>query len=571
MLVAIGVFLVFASAVTATIAGTDRQIRNAADAKRAAALAEEALEAARSIRDAGYANLTNGTYGLTTTGNRWTLAGTGDTTGKYLRRVTVADGAANAKHVTATVTWPRIGLPPGIFSATTRLTDWRAVTAPRGGVLVFGDGGVSSDAIRYRTFRGSDGTWSATATAADVDVTTSNRAARVVRLYASATRDEKVMLSRHYDGTSQYIYAQVFNGTSWGNVQLLASWSGSTFLDVQNFDGSYLNNGDFMAVFSNNTATPQMRVWNGSAWGPPIATQTLGGVPNYIVTKARPGTNEVMLVDFDQKSDTNSEYFNGGGYLTSNWGTVTSHANNAPTNTKRFVDFAWSSGDPSKGVLVFAKTNVDKAITARLWSSDGLGGGAWVAPINGPSKTNILGSLKIAARPSSDEFIACEKDGTTTPAVTCQKISYVGTTAAFSSPSANVVAPVTDSGIQRSYDVVYEYASGATAVGLYSDGTPTARYKKYDAGASAWDSTASAVASGAYALGVIKTVRGVPSPIGDDIMFLVSDSNLDMYSVAWNGSSDSLYASPAGKALLLHGVNGSSTTGTWYDFAWNGF
>lgn len=570
MLVAIGVFLVFATAVATTVSGTDRRIRNVADAKRAAALADEALEAARNIRDAGYANLVNGTFGLAATGNRWELAGTSDVTGKFTRRVAIADGAANAKHVTATVTWPRIGLPAGTFSATTRLTDWRAVTAPRGGMLAYADGDGTSDLIRYRTYRSSDGTWSATATAADVDAATSNRVARVIRLYASGTRDEQIMLSRHYNGTTQYIYGQVYNGTAWGNVQLLASWNASTFLDVQNFDGTYLNNGDFMAVFSNNTTTPQMRVWNGSGWSAQTATQPLGGIPNYIVAKARPGTNEVMFVDFDQQSDTNSQYYNGAGYATGSWTVVTSHANNAPTNTKRFVDFAWSSGDPTKGVLVYAKTNVDKAITARLWTADGAGGGSWAAPINGPSKANILGSLKISARPSSSEFQACEKDGAAAPAVTCQVISYVGTTASFVTPSANVIATVTDAGIQRSFDVAYEYASGATAVAIYSDGTASPKLKKYDAATNAWAASATAVPTGTYAPGTVKTTRAAPSPVSDDIMLLVADANNDLYSVIWNGTTDALYATPAGKAFLAHGLLGTSTTGSWYDFAWNG-
>src|SRR3989344_2787064 len=42
---------------------------------RAALLAEEGLEAARNIRDAGFPNLTDGAYGLTTTSNQWNLSG----------------------------------------------------------------------------------------------------------------------------------------------------------------------------------------------------------------------------------------------------------------------------------------------------------------------------------------------------------------------------------------------------------------------------------------------------------------------------------------------------------------
>ena len=37
---------------------------------RAATLADEGLEAVRNIRDANFSNLTDGTFGLTTTGNQ---------------------------------------------------------------------------------------------------------------------------------------------------------------------------------------------------------------------------------------------------------------------------------------------------------------------------------------------------------------------------------------------------------------------------------------------------------------------------------------------------------------------
>src|SRR3989338_3981762 len=74
---------------------------------RASMLTEEGLEAVRNIRDGGngVANLLNGTYGLTTTGNIWNLSGSSDTNGIFTRSVTISNVDSKRKLVTSNVTW----------------------------------------------------------------------------------------------------------------------------------------------------------------------------------------------------------------------------------------------------------------------------------------------------------------------------------------------------------------------------------------------------------------------------------------------------------------------------------
>lgn len=95
---------------------------------RAVMLAEEGLEATRNIRDANYANLANGTYGLVQSGNTWTLSGTSDIAGIYTRQVTIASNGTDRKQVSSTVTWPRSS---GTSSVTvrTQLTNWMSAIA----------------------------------------------------------------------------------------------------------------------------------------------------------------------------------------------------------------------------------------------------------------------------------------------------------------------------------------------------------------------------------------------------------------------------------------------------------
>lgn len=87
-------------------------------------LAEEGLEAARSIQDKDFATLTSGTHGIATSSNVWILSGTSDTVDQYTRELVITDVDANRKDVTANVTWQQTLGRTGIVSLTTRFTNW---------------------------------------------------------------------------------------------------------------------------------------------------------------------------------------------------------------------------------------------------------------------------------------------------------------------------------------------------------------------------------------------------------------------------------------------------------------
>lgn len=93
---------------------------------RAAILADEGLEAVRNIRDANFSNLTDGTFGLTTTGNQWNLSGSSDATDIFTRAITISAVDAKRKQVTSTVTWQQNAQRNGTVSVVTYLTNWKA-------------------------------------------------------------------------------------------------------------------------------------------------------------------------------------------------------------------------------------------------------------------------------------------------------------------------------------------------------------------------------------------------------------------------------------------------------------
>ncbi|MEI7451936.1 MAG: hypothetical protein WCK37_01885 [Candidatus Falkowbacteria bacterium] len=534
---------------------------------RANMLAEGGLEAVRNIRDASFTNLVDGTYYLSTSSNQWSLTSTPDNLGIFTRQISIGTIDAKRKVVTSTVSWLQGGQQNVTISLTTLLTNWQVATTPtaHGGMLVYSIGASSNENMVYQTLSAA-GVWSATSSMADVSTSTTNRYARALTLYSSNSRQEKIAISRHYNGTTQYIYSQVYNSasSSWGNVQLLSSWNATTYLDVQNFDGTYLANGDFMALYSDNSTTTKYRIWNGTSWGAqnsinPLAT---GGIPNFIVARNRPGTNEVMVATFDQASDANTEYFNGGTYTLTNWSGPVSHDVSAPLATKKFVDFAWSPNNSLIGGLIYTGAN-SKKIGLKIFTANGSGGGTWSTAIATGVQTSNIGALDITANPKASEFIFCDKDANTTPRIICYKSDF---TPAISVPTNNTLTSNSDTGIQRSYDNAFGINT-TTAISVYSDvSTSSALLKKYNSGTVTWDSASTSIA----ALGAtLETVRLIPDNQSDDILILLANTSQQLFSVFWNSASSTIYTTPVGKALVSHTGSGSADEDYWYDFTWD--
>jgi len=90
---------------------------------RANLLAEEGLEATRNIRDDGYSNLSDGTYGIGLSGGAWAFLGTSDTQDGFSRSVQVQTLDATTKQVTSTVTWQLSPTRTGTVTESTYLTN----------------------------------------------------------------------------------------------------------------------------------------------------------------------------------------------------------------------------------------------------------------------------------------------------------------------------------------------------------------------------------------------------------------------------------------------------------------
>jgi Tfp pilus assembly protein PilV len=128
VLLAATVFAMLTTAVIGALVYGRSSTAGSGDRTRANLIADEGIEAVRSIRDANYANLTDGTYGAVQSGNTWTLSGTNDTSDIFTRSITVASNGSNRKTITSNVTWTG-AQGSGQVSVISELTNWRAALA----------------------------------------------------------------------------------------------------------------------------------------------------------------------------------------------------------------------------------------------------------------------------------------------------------------------------------------------------------------------------------------------------------------------------------------------------------
>lgn len=126
VLLAVAVFALIVSGLIGGLIYGQQSTALAGQHARAVMLADEGLEAVRNIRDAGFINLADGTYGLTTTGNQWNLSGSSDTTDIFTRQVIISTVDTKRKNITINVTWQQNPQRTGSVSVVTYLTNWIA-------------------------------------------------------------------------------------------------------------------------------------------------------------------------------------------------------------------------------------------------------------------------------------------------------------------------------------------------------------------------------------------------------------------------------------------------------------
>ncbi|MDQ5943740.1 MAG: Type secretion system protein [Patescibacteria group bacterium] len=569
ILLAVGIFALFGTIMLSAFVYGREGVRLAGDRSRATELANGGIEVVRNIANPSYSNLSsfsNGTnYYITSVNNRWQLTIIPQTIdNKYTRIVNFSDGPNGSRKVTVTVNWAQNFTRSGTLSANTYFANWRQPTSSpiKSGLFVYADGGTSTDRLEYRQLL-TTGSWTPETVMPDVSTTSSNRVPRSLKLYSAQTGSAKMMLSRHYDGTRQYMYATAWNGTSWATPELLAQWTSSSALNSGNYGGEFLADGSFVAVYSDGSNVPKSRSFNGAVWGPQVGLGAIGSSNNYITAmmiRARPNSNDMMAVFLTSNYQVNTSF-----YTNSSWSAYTLHTNSSAGNGSLLVDFDWSNTNTNQGVVLYTNSSNDRALRAQTFTTNG-GLGSW-GPVMTSGNINSgqeIISLRQIARPNnSNELISCAKSYNSPGFIYCFELNP---DTGFTTPINNIITNNTDYGGQITFDVAYKYDNSNDGVIAYSDNTRSGKLKIYNSSLNTWVSNAISLNNASSNIG--KT-RIVGRPNSDETMVMVSDSFRNLYSVVLDGTTNTLFTSPSGKAWTNHLSTGPTNDAVWFDFAWD--
>ena len=91
-------------------------------------------------------------------------------------------------------------------------------------------------------------------------------------------------------------YALVWNGTSWGNAQVLDAVAGDNLTDI--YVAYEQQSGDAMVVYGQNSADASYRIWNGSTWSAGSSITKPAGVTGnarWTTMASDPTTDRIIL------------------------------------------------------------------------------------------------------------------------------------------------------------------------------------------------------------------------------------------------------------------------------------
>lgn len=124
VLIALGVFVLGIATIGFLVLDANVSTRQGVERTQATLLAKEGLEAARSIRDADFDNLTAGPHGIVLSGNKWIFSGTSDIQDQFTRAITISDIDIDTKKVDSTISWQFTQARQNSVTLTDYLTDW---------------------------------------------------------------------------------------------------------------------------------------------------------------------------------------------------------------------------------------------------------------------------------------------------------------------------------------------------------------------------------------------------------------------------------------------------------------
>lgn len=194
------------------------------------------------------------------------------------------------------------------------------------------------------------------------------------------------------------VWAQVWNGSGWGNARQLESDAETH--TYQCYDAAYESlSGEALVAWANSASDrPRYTAWNGTGWYTNYAqARATGGTDlKWVKLVPDPNSDRIMMGVVNTESGDyvlDVQVWNGTG-----WGENQQMDSDLETNVDRCFDMAWESVS-GRALVVYGSHNSDIPVY-RVWN------GTWSA--ERPTGINLGGDqnwIQLASNPESDEIL----------------------------------------------------------------------------------------------------------------------------------------------------------------------
>ena len=355
------------------------------------------------------------------------------------------------------------------------------------------------------------------------------------------------ILVKTWDGTNQEWWASIYRFVAndfVNTTQLGASLGSATNAQIMTACMAPISGGEFFIVKSNGLADgTQIYTWditNGWAYdnaGPnPVARM------NGCTLVRRPGTDNYLLVTFDDDSDVGTAYYYGGANYTDTWTSWTQHSG-VEEDTDNFApDAFFDPSDNTRGAISYSDSNSAWFGKAKFFVCDansinyGSSGDmptAWTDDfVHGEfaSDPGGTGVAYYAGRDIDNRLSVLKLD------ISSDNISWSTTTNGTDIASTNLYQQANDS--QKPFDITF-YRSGEGVVSWNSRVVDTPYYRYFNTSSDTLDSSNTSVPGAPSDLWT--RARTYNDPNEEEFITIYQNDNVDYAAVFFDGASDKFY------------------------------
>ncbi|MCK5061386.1 DUF2341 domain-containing protein [Candidatus Parcubacteria bacterium] len=375
---------------------------------------------------------------------------------------------------------------------------------------------------------------------------------RHIRTQRSDDGGKVGILIKTWDGTNQEWWGAVYRYAA--NDFISASSLGSAQSSTTNNQLltaciAALSDDEFIVVRNNNASDGTLIFsWNGTdEWVNEGAGPNPSAVMNGCALERRPGTDNYLLLTFDDDGDTGTAYYYGGSSYTDSW-TVWSQHSGDEEDIDNYVGQAFfDPSDNTQGAFSYSNSTVNNYAYAKYFLCDNTSIN-FGAPVAGPGSApddwgndfvhgefapdpTSSGLAYYAGRDIGGELNVYQVDASDS------SIGWATTTNGDNISAGDLYSETNDS--QKPFAIEFYKGGHGVVVGLNNTGASLPYYSTISTAGSSLSATSSVENA---TNDVWTRVRLYNDPNEDELLAIFQNDNTDYITAFWDGGNDQFYA-----------------------------